>query len=115
MFDVEETVANSGDDHDSGYFSNGKLSFSQKIEVDDEYFFQHLLDDVRNDTALVTPKKADVPPVTTAYTVVGRSAGDLKVLMAKHRPDLHSWPKSDDETTELAITSFSSPASNQSN
>ena len=26
-------------------------------------------------------------------TVVGRSAGDLKVLMAKHRPILHSWPE----------------------
>ena len=54
MFDVEDTVAEDDDD-DSGFFSDGELSSCQEIEVDDEYFFQHLLDDERDDTTFVTP------------------------------------------------------------
>jgi hypothetical protein len=66
MFNVEEAVVNDDDDDDSGYFSDRELSSSQEIKVNDDYFFAHLLDNVQDDTAFVTPKKADVPPVTTA-------------------------------------------------
>ena len=45
------------DDDDSGYFSDGELSSSQEIEVKDDYFFKHLLDDAHNDTAFVMQKK----------------------------------------------------------
>ena len=53
MFNVEDTVAEDDDD-DSGYFSDGELSLCQEIEVDDEYFFQHLLDDEHNDATFIT-------------------------------------------------------------
>jgi uncharacterized metal-binding protein YceD (DUF177 family) len=50
-----EKPSREDDDDDSGFFSDGELSSCQEIEVDDEYFFQHLLDDERDDTTFVTP------------------------------------------------------------
>jgi hypothetical protein len=45
MFNVEDTVADDDDDNDSGYFSNGELSSSQEIEVEDDFFIEHIMDE----------------------------------------------------------------------
>ncbi len=78
-YNLEDTE-DACDEDDSGYFSDGELSKSEEVEVTDEYFYDHLLDDNHDEERKVSRPPWDGPthPLATPEKDAVRTLSNMQ-------------------------------------